>query len=52
MGAGADLDRVFQVDVMPRESARGSYLTLPSDIDELHQLVRPADAPWSCWIRC
>src|SRR5664280_2838144 len=38
-GAGADLDKVFRVDVIVDESRHGT-LTLPRDVDELRKLAR------------
>ncbi|MGO8870932.1 MAG: AAA family ATPase [Acidimicrobiales bacterium] len=43
MAAGADLDRVFRIDVVTEDGIAG-LLTLPSDIADLHDAVRRSDA--------
>ncbi len=43
MAAGADLDRVFRVDVITEDGFDG-LLTLPSDISDLHLAVVQSDA--------
>ena len=43
MAAGADLDRVFRIDVVTEDGVDG-LLTLPSDISDLHEAVRQSDA--------
>ena len=43
MAAGADLDRVFRIDVVTEDGVDG-LLTLPSDIADLHEAVRQSDA--------
>jgi predicted ATP-dependent serine protease len=43
MAAGADLDRVFRIDVVTEEGFDG-LLTLPSDISSLFDVVTESDA--------
>jgi hypothetical protein len=43
MAAGADLDRVYRVDVVTEDGLAG-LLTLPSDISDLHLAVEKSDA--------
>jgi energy-coupling factor transporter ATP-binding protein EcfA2 len=43
MAAGADLERVYRVDVVTEEGFDG-LLTLPSDISDLDQAIRQSDA--------
>ena len=43
MAAGADLNRVFRIDVVTEDGADG-LLTLPSDIASLHEAVERSDA--------